>query len=210
MSMRFIYLASGSPRRRQLLEQIGVPFRVIGVEVDEGKLAGEPADDYVTRLAAAKATAGWHAAVAAGGAGGLDGVVGAGGAIPVLGADTAVVLGDRILGKPVDQLDAERMLGALSGRTHRVTTGVALCVSGVTECRISRTEVTFRPIDPAEARAYWQTGEPCDKAGAYAVQGLAAVFVAELRGSYSGVMGLPIFETSELLKAAGVPRWHGR
>jgi septum formation protein len=130
--------------------------------------------------------------------------------MPVLGADTAVALGDRILGKPVDQLDAERMLAMLSGRTHHVTTSVALCVAGVTDTRISRSEVTFRAIDPAEARAYWHTGEPRDKAGAYAIQGLAAVFVADLRGSFSGVMGLPIFETCALLEAAGVPQWQRR
>jgi septum formation protein len=205
--MRFIYLASGSPRRRELLEQIGVPFRVVGVDVDEAALPGEAAEAYVRRLAVAKARAGWQAVAAADGA---ERAGGAGGAMPVLGADTAVALGDRILGKPVDQLDAERMLAMLSGRTHHVTTSVALCVAGVTDTRISRSEVTFRAIDPAEARAYWHTGEPRDKAGAYAIQGLAAVFVADLRGSFSGVMGLPIFETCALLEAAGVPQWQRR
>lgn len=192
MAAQFVYLASGSPRRRELLAQIGVPFRTIGVDVDEAVLPGESPDRYVLRLAAAKAEAGWARAR---------------GAEPVLGADTAVVLDGRILGKPLDAADGIAMLAALSGRTHLVLTAVALRAAGGTETRFCRSEIEFRALDPAECREYWETSEACDKAGGYAIQGLAAVFVKNLRGSYSGVVGLPIFETAELLKAAGVPRW---
>lgn len=199
MPTDFVYLASGSPRRAELLQQIGVPFRLLRIDVDESVPPFEAAPDYVVRLAAAKANAGWRAARS-----------GAGGHAPVLAADTAVVLDGRIIGKPRDRPDATRMLGELSGRTHLVLTAVALCDAAGTHWRLSRSEVTFRVLDRVECAAYWDTGEPCDKAGAYAIQGFAAVFVADLRGSYSGVMGLPIFETAELLGASGVPRWCGR
>jgi septum formation protein len=188
----FVYLASGSPRRRELLEQIGVPFRVLGTAVDEAALPGEGAAHYVVRLAAAKADAGWAARAVA---------------RPVLAADTAVVLNGSILGKPKDRAEAERMLRDLSARTHEVLTAVALRSEEGLRERLSRSEVTFRAISPAEARAYWDSGEPHDKAGAYAIQGRAAVFVADLRGSYTGVMGLPLFETALLLAQAGVPQW---
>jgi septum formation protein len=197
MPTDFVYLASGSPRRRELLQQIGVPFRVVGAAVDEAVWSGEAPAAYVARLAAAKADLGWERNRDA-----ID--------APVLAADTSVVLDAKILGKPADREEAEAMLRQLSGRTHEVLTAVALrTVSGL-RSRLSRSEVTFRPIAAAEARAYWETGEPCDKAGAYAIQGRAAVFIAELRGSYSGVMGLPLFETAELLSDAGVWRWQGR
>jgi septum formation protein len=192
MGFDFVYLASGSPRRRELLQQIGVPFRVLGTGVDETTRPGEAPPDYVARLAAAKAEAGWR------GSGEPAG-------IPVLAADTAVVIDGDILGKPADREDGERMLRRLSGRTHEVLTSVALRAAQGLEARISRSEVSFRRIAAGEARAYWDTGEPWDKAGAYAIQGRGAVFVAHLRGSYSGVMGLPLFETAELLEAAGVP-----
>jgi septum formation protein len=190
----FVYLASASPRRRELLRQIGVPFRVITGEVDERLLMDEAPVDYVSRLAAAKAHAGWQRC-------------GEPADASVLAADTAVVLDGLILGKPLDRGDAEHMLGKLSGRTHEVLTAVALRSPAALKTRVSRSLVTFRPIDAAEARAYWDTGEPCDKAGGYAIQGYAAVFVADLQGSYSGVMGLPLFETVELLKSAGLPYW---
>lgn len=196
MSLDFVYLASGSPRRRELLRQIGVPFRVIGAAVDERLRPAESACPYVLRLAAAKADAGWESS--------RDAIQ-----VPVLAADTAVVLDGRILGKPADRQDAEAMLRQLSGRTHEVLTGVALRGPHGLESRVSRSAVTFRSITAAEVRDYWETGEPADKAGAYAVQGLAAIFIADLRGSYSGVMGLPLFETAELLRAAGVPYWRG-
>jgi septum formation protein len=199
MPVQYVYLASASPRRRDLLAQIGVPFRVLGVAVDEAALAAEAPADYVTRLAVAKAEAGWRRS-------GVDADVPA---APVLGADTAVVIDGRILGKPRDRADALDMLGALAGRTHAVYTAVALRTGDGTAARLSRSEVRLRSIDAAELTAYWQTGEPSDKAGAYAVQGFGAIFVQELRGSYSGVMGLPIFETAGLLRAAGVPLWSG-
>ena len=193
MCLDFIYLASGSPRRRELLQQIGVSFRVVETAVDEAVLMGEAPRAYVTRLATAKADAGWQIRRDA-----TD--------VPVLAADTAVVLDGKILGKPADREDAEGMLRQLSGRTHEVLTAIALRTANGLQSRISRSEVTFRSIAAGEAQAYWETGEPSDKAGAYAIQGRAAVFVADLRGSYSGVMGLPLFETAELLSDAGV--WH--
>ncbi len=195
----FIYLASGSPRRRELLQQIGVSFRVIGAELDETAREGESAAAYVSRLAEAKAAVGWEGSRDLRG-GNLRGA-------PVLAADTAVVLEGEILGKPADMNDAIAMLRKLSGRAHQVLTAVALRTVGGLEVRVSRSSVTFRSIGPGEARAYWDTGEPRDKAGAYAIQGYAAVFIADLKGSYSGVMGLPLFETAELLKAAGVACW---
>ena len=190
----FIYLASGSPRRRELLRQIGVSFRVIGAELDETTRAGESAAAYVSRLAEAKAAVGWEGCRDLG-------------AAPVLAADTAVVLDGEILGKPADMKAAMAMLLRLSGRAHEVLTGVALRTAAGLELKVSRSLVSFRTVDPGEARAYWDTGEPRDKAGAYAIQGYAAVFIADLKGSYSGVMGLPLFETAELLRAAGVACW---
>jgi septum formation protein len=191
--MDFIYLASGSPRRRELLRQIGVSYRLIDTAVDETAFKDEAPLAYVSRLAAAKANAGWQCSRDPDDA-------------PVLAADTAVVLDGSILGKPRDQGDALDMLRRLSGRSHEVLTAVALrCAAGL-DGRVSRSVVTFRSIDAAEAGAYWDTGEPRDKAGAYAIQGRAATFIADLRGSYSGVMGLPLFETAELLRSAGLTR----
>lgn len=161
--------------------------------MDESPGHGEAPLAYVARLAAAKADAGLQAAGAT--------------ARPVLAADTAVVIGGEILGKPAGREDGIRMLRLLSGRTHEVLTSIALAARGRTSSRVSRSDVTFREITAAEAGAYWDTGEPRDKAGGYAIQGLGAVFIAQLRGSFSGVMGLPLFETAELLQAAGVPRW---
>lgn len=195
MDADFVYLASASPRRSLLLSQIGVPFQVLSVTVDEAPRAGEGAVRYVLRLAEAKAVAG--RALCPGGAR----------LRPVLGADTAVVVDGAILGKPSDSADAERMLGLLSARTHDVLTAVALATDDGVVSRLSRSEVTFREITPREARDYWNTGESRDKAGAYAIQGYGAVFVSGLRGSYSGVMGLPLFETAEMLSSAGVPGW---
>jgi len=190
MSPDFVYLASGSPRRRELLQQIGVPFRVVGTVIDEAVLPDETPLQYVARLAAAKAEAGWERSRDFAHA-------------PVLAADTAVVLDGKILGKPADGQDAEGMLRQLSGRTHEVFTAIALRTANGLQSKISRSQVTFRGIPAAEARGYWETGEPSDKAGAYAIQGRGAVFISDLRGSYSGVMGLPLFETAELLHDAG-------
>ena len=191
MPSEFLYLASGSPRRRELLQQIGVAFRVLGSAVDETAIPAEAADVYVTRLAKEKAEAGWRLSQDAG-------------AAPVLAADTAVVLDGVILGKPADREDGEGMLRRLAGRTHQVLTAVSLRTASGLDTALSRSEVTFREIDAAEARAYWESGEASDKAGAYAIQGRAAVFIADLRGSYSGVMGLPLFETAHLLQKAGL------
>jgi septum formation protein len=196
MCVDFVYLASGSPRRRALLKQIGVPFQVLSVAVDESIAPAETPAAYVSRLAEAKADAGRRQALARGSP-----------PRPVLAADTAVVIDGEILGKPNDCGDAQRMLRLLSGRSHEVLTAVALATEGrLTSC-ISRSEVRFREISALEAREYWNTGEPRDKAGAYAIQGHGAVFVADLNGSYSGVMGLPLYETAEFLRLAGVPRW---
>ncbi len=195
MSTDFVYLASASPRRRELLQQIGVSFRVLGAAVDEAVLPGEAPGAYVVRVAAAKAGCGWKE-------GNREADV------PVLAADTAVVLDGKILGKPHDRQDAVGMLRQLSGRTHEVLTAVALRTAGGLRTTTSRSEVTLRAVSAREAQAYWETGEPQDKAGAYAIQGRAAVFIADLRGSFSGVMGLPLFETAELLSAAGVAHWH--
>ena len=194
MSADFVYLASGSPRRRELLRQIGVPFRVVGAELDESPLPAETPVAYVSRLAAAKAEAGWQA---------CRGLPDA----PVLAADTAVLLDGKILGKPRDKGHAENMLLGLSGRTHQVLTAVALRSAAGNQIRLSESSVTFRNLEAGEARAYCNTGEPLDKAGAYAIQGYAAVFIADIKGSYSGVMGLPLFETARLLASAGVSHW---
>ena len=195
MSTDFVYLASASPRRRELLQQIGVSFRVLGAPVDEAVLPGEAPAAYVVRVAAAKAGCGWEGNREA-----AD--------VPVLAADTAVVLDGKILGKPKDRQDAAGMLQQLSGRTHEGLTAVALRTASGLQTTTSRSEVTLRAISAREAQAYWETGEPRDRAGAYAIQGRAAVFIADLRGSFSGVMGLPLFETAELLSAAGVSHWH--
>lgn len=186
-----LLLASASPRRRELLWQLGVPHRIAAPGLDESLLPGEAADAHALRLAAAKA-----AAVRARDA-----------SLPVLGADTVVVLDGAVLGKPRDEADAARMLAALAGRGHEVLTAVALADATGVALRLSRSEVWFRDIGAAEIAAYIATREPFDKAGAYAIQGLAAAFVRSLHGSHSGVMGLPLFETAGLLDAAGVPRW---
>lgn len=184
-----IVLASASPRRQQLLEQIGLRFRVAPVPIDESPREGESPRALVSRLALDKARAAWQRA----GSGAL-----------ALGADTLVVLGDMVFGKPRDAEDARRMLTMLSGRTHRVLSAVALVGAGVGLVRISESAVTFITLTEAQIRAYWASGEPADKAGAYAIQGLGAVFVERLVGSYSGVMGLPLHETAQLLSEVGV------
>jgi septum formation protein len=184
-------LASVSPRRRTLLEQLGVPHVCAAPDIDEAVRPGEPAADYVVRMARAKART-VHPQRAG---------------LPVLAADTTVVIDQRICGKPADAEEAIAMLLQLSGRSHEVLTAVALAVAGEISHRVSRSEVRFRHLSVAEATAYWNTGEPRDKAGAYAVQGHGAVFVEHLSGSYSGVVGLPLFETAELLAGAGVSYW---
>lgn len=186
-----LYLASRSPRRLALLEQIGLRVALVDVETDETRLAGESPEDYVVRVAREKAWAGRGALIA-------------GETRPVLAADTAVVVDGMTLGKPSDRDLALRMLRLLSGRTHRVLTAVALIAGEREFTATSESRVTFRPLDELEILLYWQTGEPCDKAGGYAIQGLGALFIADLQGSYSGVMGLPLFETGQLLADAGI------
>ena len=185
-----VLLASSSPRRQALLRQLGIAFDQLAVEIDETPGRDEPPADFVLRLAREKARAGAK----------LQG----GSSVPVLGADTAVVADGRILGKPADEAEGLAMLALLSGRSHEVYTGVAVCHGGREETGLSVSTVTFRPVTDAERVAYWATGEPLGKAGGYAIQGIAAAFISRLQGSYSGVMGLPLFETSELLRWAGV------
>lgn len=192
--MASLHLASGSPRRRELLAQIGVPFVTLIASIDETALPGEPAERYVERLAREKAQAGLAALSDP-----ADAVV--------LGADTAVVLDGRILGKPADRAECLATLAALSGREHQVLTAVALASAERIESRVVASRVRFRPLRADEAEAYWATGEPCDKAGSYGIQGLAAVFVSQLEGSYSAVVGLPLCETAQLLGEFGIPCW---
>ena len=200
---RSLYLASRSPRRRELLAQIGVRFHLLlfrsraegEVEVSEDVLPGEAARAYVERLARAKAEAGWKRML-------QRNLLRS----PVLAADTAVVVDERILGKPADRGQAAAMLAALSGRRHEVLTAVALKNEDWLEVALSVTEVQFRALQPEEIQQYLATGEADDKAGAYAIQGRAAQFIAEIRGSYSGVAGLPLYETAQLIEKLGAQR----
>jgi septum formation protein len=197
---RPIYLASRSPRRRELLAQIGVRFQLLlfrlqpepDSDLDETVLRGESPGEYVERVARGKAEAGWRRLE-------QRNVPRA----PVLAADTTVALDGRVLGKPADRREAAEMLAALSGRSHEVLTAVALKHAERLECALSASEVRFRALGADEIRQYLATGEGDDKAGAYAIQGRAAQFVAELRGSYSGVAGLPLYETAQLIERLG-------
>lgn len=200
---RSIYLASRSPRRRELLGHIGVKFHLLlfrnragaAPDVDEEPLPEEAPRDYVMRVARAKAAVGWqrmqernlprH---------------------PVLAADTTVALEGRIFGKPADRAEAAAMLGALSGKRHEVLTAVALQYDDEVETALSVSEVQFRELSAQDIQDYVATGEPDDKAGAYAIQGRAALFVSEIRGSQSGIVGLPLYETAQLLQRMGTRR----
>jgi septum formation protein len=198
--MMRLYLASRSPRRRELLHQIGIDFDTVvfrhgqraDSETDETPTPGENPVDYVERVARAKAIHGLRIVEERR----LP-------MRPVLSADTTLELDGEIIGKPVDRADAAAILRRLSGRTHRVLTGVAVDHQGRSEYLLSISEVTFREIDDEEIRHYVMSGEPMDKAGAYGIQGRAGLFVAHLSGSYTGVMGLPVCETGELLKRLG-------
>ena len=192
--MNSLYLASSSPRRRELLTQIGVPFTVVSAAIDETPLTNESAVAYVERLARSKSAAGFAA---------LEDTAGA----CVLGADTAVIVNGKILGKPVDQADALAMLMALAGREHEVLTAIALTDGQRCDVVCVGSRVRFRGISVVEATTYWHSGEPQDKAGGYAIQGLGSVFVAGLNGSYSAVVGLPVCETAQLLDQFGIPCW---
>jgi septum formation protein len=195
MKKDFVYLASASPRRSELLRQIGVRCTVMPAAIPEEPRVDEAPEAYVLRLAAAKAEAVWERL------GGID-------VRPVLAADTAVVLDGQILGKPADEADAVAMLERLSGRVHRVLTAIAVKVGpAAPDTRLSESEVRIRATTAAERQAYCATREPFDKAGGYGIQGRAAAFVEHLRGSYSGVVGLPLFETTVLLQRHGVEFW---
>jgi septum formation protein len=190
-SKPLIYLASASPRRSALLTQIGVAHEVRPVDVDERAQPAEQPHDYVRRVALLKAQT-------------LRERLDVAERSLVLGSDTAVVLDGEILGKPSDEHDCARMLRLLSGRTHQVFTAVALCGAEGCESEVSVNDVTFRTLSSEEITAYWRSGEPADKAGGYAVQGHAAVFIERIAGSYSAIMGLPLYETAQLLASAGV------
>jgi septum formation protein len=185
-----IFLASASPRRSALLQQIGVAHEVSPVAIDETPALAEIPHEYVQRVACRKADALWEQLPAAS-------------RRPVLGADTAVVLARQILGKPSDAEEHAAMLQQLSARTHEVFTAVALRYDSGMAVRVSVSQVTLRALHATEIAAYWRSGEPHDKAGGYAIQGLGALFVEHMSGSYSGIVGLPLYETAELLQIIG-------
>ena len=187
-----IILASASPRRSELLEQIGVRFTILATDIDESRLNNESPDDYVSRLALEKSRAGFSRQDKA---------------LPSLGADTIVVCERQIFGKPKDQADAAAMLMALSGKVHTVMSAVAVSQGPCSSSRLTKTLVRFRTISQSECQTYWQTGEPQGKAGGYAIQGRGAIFVDHIEGSYSGVVGLPLSETAEILGEFGIPLW---
>ena len=184
-----LILASASPRRRELLKQIGIRYQVQTADIDESPLPDEDPLALVQRLAQEKAYAVW---------------VKTDKTLPVLGADTLGVLEGQLLVKPDDFASARQMLLSMSGRMHTIYSAVALYHQGACELAVSESKVWFRTLTEAEITAYWQQGEPRDKAGAYAIQGIGAIFAERLEGSYSGVMGLPLFETAQLLKKAGI------
>ena len=189
-----LHLASRSPRRSELLARLGLDFGVLDLDIPEQRQPGEAPDDYGRRVAREKAGAGLLRVMAVPGA-------------VVLGADTEVVLDDDVFGKPADDADAAAMLRRLSGRTHRVITAVSLVSASRELQATSISEVTFAPLTEDEIVAYVASGEPRGKAGAYAIQGRAQVFISHLSGSYSGVMGLPLHETATMLRALGIPMW---
>jgi septum formation protein len=190
-AMSELILASASPRRRELLTQIGVACRCCPVDIDETPQPDEPARVYVERLALEKARECLRQNPEA----------------VVLGSDTSVVVDGQILGKPVDEEDAVRMLKLLSGREHQVMTAVAVVDRTRQRVETVTTDVAFIELDEARCRAYWHTGEPCDKAGAYGIQGLGAVLVKGIKGSYSAVVGLPLMQTAALLQQFDIPVW---
>ncbi|MEE8157161.1 MAG: Maf family protein [Gammaproteobacteria bacterium] len=187
MNQGLIVLASASPRRRELLDQIGLCYLVRPVKIDESRMTGESPAELAVRLSVDKARA-----------------AASDGAAVVLAADTVVAIDDDVLGKPRNRADGMAMLRRLSGRMHRVYTGVACLASHQERTALSVSRVSFRTLSERECSAYWDTGEPHGKAGAYAIQGRAAAFVCRLEGSYSGVVGLPLFETAELLRERGI------
>lgn len=190
-----LYLASGSPRRAELLRQIGVAYLPLSIAVPEQPGADEYPEHYVTRLARSKAQAGWRS------------LPGATHKQVVLGADTVGVLDGELLEKPHNKAHAAQLLRAMSGRCHTVITAVALTDGARIDVALARTQVQFRELGNSEIEAYWHTGEPADKAGGYGIQGLGAIFVREIHGSYSNVVGLPLETTAPLLSKYNVPFW---
>jgi septum formation protein len=191
--MSELILASASPRRAEILQQIGVDFQILPADIDETPMPHESPVDYVQRMAQQKAQ---HV---------IDSIEGS--SSVVLGADTSVVLDCKIYGKPKNQQEAMAMLADLSGKTHQVLTAVAMGNKQHCLLKLSATDVKFRELDLKECTNYWHTGEPLDKAGGYAIQGLGAVFVEKISGSFSGVVGLPIEQTAQLLQTFNVPIW---
>lgn len=187
-----IYLASRSPRRAELLRQIGVDFRVHDIDIDESRSPGESATEYVCRMATTKARIA------------LEQLAGQPESSVVLAADTTIAVDDDIIGKPADRHQCRRILEQLSARQHLVLTAVALATGADIRLRLTRNRVSFRSLSAQEIESYCATAEPMDKAGAYAIQGKAARFIDHLEGSYSAVMGLPLFETAELLRNADI------
>lgn len=183
-----ITLASASPRRRELLDQIQVSYTVLPVYIDESLIAGETAEQFVKRLALEKARMGYKKYPGR----------------PALGSDTIVIYENQILGKPKNRQNAFDMLKMLSGNTHRVMSAVAICNGEKEHCKVNLSEVEFAQLSDLQIEAYWETGEPVDKAGGYGVQGIAAQFIKNIRGSYSGIMGLPLYETTQLLELVGI------
>ena len=204
MSYPRLYLASKSPRRRLLIEQIGISYQVLDVQVDEQPLPNEPGNEFVARLALQKARAGWNQVED--------------GAVPVVGADTCILLNNHIIGKPRSKEQCIQWLQQYSGATHTVLTGVALVGSPMAvkspdkvtakvleQVRVSASSVTFRVLTVEECEKYWLSGEPKGKAGGYAIQGKGAGFIKTIHGSYSGIMGLPLCELTELMDMFGIP-----
>ena len=184
-----IILASASPRRAELLRQLRLEFEIAPMDVDESRHENEGVRHYVQRIANDKADAARNKFI---------------GREVIIAADTVVCIGEDLFAKPVDQADGLQMLASLSGQTHIVLTAVVVSQAGAVSEALSKTEVTFREVSAAEAQRYWQTGEPLDKAGGYAIQGIGAMFVSQIRGSYSGVVGLPLFELTQLLSKTNV------
>lgn len=184
-----LILSSSSPRRANLLKQMGLNFSVSAPDVDETPLQGEAPDAYVARLALSKSKAGWSAGAVA------------------LGADTIVVHEGKLMGKPADAEEGAWMLGCLSAQTHQVMTGVALYDGKRSDSVVVVSEVSFRKITAAEAHAYWLSGEPKDKAGGYGIQGLGGVFCEKIAGSYTAIVGLPVHETENLLRSFDIDTW---
>ncbi|MGV3001186.1 Maf family protein [Vibrio sp.] len=184
------YLASGSPRRKELLTQLGYQFNIVVPNIEEQKQPSESPVDYVKRLSREKAQAGVK----------LISSMSEASELPVLGADTIVIVDDHVLEKPNDYADCLRMLQALSNRQHQVMTSVTVATSTEYHTKVVITDVWFKSLTEQDIETYWQTGEPCDKAGGYGIQGIGGRFVSRIDGSFHAVMGLPLYETDELLK----------